>query len=84
MDKRTLYFFIRAYESIAFENSAQFMEALLNKELELREEAKAERLIKKAKFFQEKTLTSFERSEKIYFPHQLESEELGKLHFIAR
>jgi len=72
------------YESIAFENSTQFVEALLNKELALREEAKAERLIKKAKFIQEKTLTSFEWTEKIHFPHQLDSEELVKLRFIDR
>lgn len=72
------------YGSIVFENSAQFVEALLNKELELREEAKAARLIKKAKFMQEKTLTSFEWSEKIHFPHQLDSQELVQLHFIER
>lgn len=45
------------------------------KELELREEAK---------FMQEKTLTSFEWSEKIHFPHQLDSQELVQLHFIER
>ena len=59
------------YADIPFENSIQFLEALFQKELDLREEAKAARLIKKAKFLQKKSLSSFQWSEKIHFLHIL-------------
>lgn len=56
------------YETIPFENPTQFLESLLSKELELRESAKVERLIKKARFLQEKSLATFQWHDQIHFP----------------
>src|SRR5690625_3698516 len=70
------------YEDIPFENPTQFLESLLSKELELRESAKVERLIKKARFLQEKSLASFQWHDQIHFPPQLNTEELKRLNFI--
>ena len=72
------------YSDIPCENPAQFLEDLFQKELQLREEAKAERLIKKAKFLQKKSLSSFQWSGQIHFPSQIDSEELCTLNFIGR
>lgn len=72
------------YSDIPYENSVQFLENLFQKELQLREETKAERLIKKAKFLQKKSLSSFQWSEKIHFPSQIDSNELCTLNFIGR
>lgn len=72
------------YSDIPYENSIQFLENLFQKELQLREETKAERLIKKAKFLQKKSLSSFQWSEKIHFPSQIDSNELCTLNFIGR
>lgn len=72
------------YTDIPYENSNQFLEALFQKELELREEAKANRLIKKAKFLQKKSLSSFQWSENIHFPSHIDSQELCSLKFIGR
>ena len=44
------------YTEIPYENSIQFLESVFQKELEIREEAKATRLIKKAKLLQKKLL----------------------------
>lgn len=70
------------YEEIPFENPTQFLESLLSKELELREAAKVVRLIKKARFLQEKSLTAFQWHDQIHFPPQLDVEELKRLTFI--
>jgi len=70
------------YEKIPFENPTQFLEALLSKELELRESAKVERLIKKARYLQEKSLASFQWHDQIHFPPQLDAKELKRLNFI--
>ncbi|ARK23492.1 ATP-binding protein (plasmid) [Sporosarcina sp. P37] len=72
------------YSDIPFENSAQFLEALLKKELQLREETKAERLIKKARFLQKKSLSAFQWNEQIHFPSHIDSQELCTLSFIRR
>lgn len=72
------------YSDIPYENPAQFLEVLFQKELQLREESKAERLIKKAKFLQKKSLSSFQWSGQIHFPSQIDSEELSTLNFIGR
>jgi|SRR5699024_2028111 len=70
------------YETIPFENPTQFLESLLSKELKLRESAKVERLIKKARFLQEKSLATFQWHDQIHFPPQLDAEELKRLNFI--
>ena len=72
------------YEDIVYENPMQFLEELFQKEMELRDEAKANRLIKKAKFIQKKTLTAFQWSENIHIPSQIDAEELCTLRFIDR
>ncbi|RWR04027.1 IS21-like element helper ATPase IstB [Siminovitchia fortis] len=72
------------YESIPFENSAQYLSDVLRKELALREEAKVERLLKKARFLSRKTLESFQWNEKIHLPPRLDSRELSALHFIEK
>src|SRR5690625_2228405 len=70
------------YKDIPFENPTQFLESLLSKELELRESVKVEKLIKKARFLQEKSLTTFQWHDQIHFPPQLDAEELKRLNFI--
>lgn len=72
------------YKDISFENPNQFLEDLFQKELQLREEAKGERLIKKAKFLQKKSLSSFQWNEQIHFPSHIDSEELSTINFIGR
>ena len=51
-------------------------------EMRLREEAKAERLIKKAKFINNKSLEDYRWHGNIYFPRHLKKEELMSLSFI--
>lgn len=70
------------YSDIPYKNPAQFLEELFQKELQLREEAKAERLVKKARFLQKKSLSSFQWREQIHFPSQIDSHELCTLNFI--
>lgn len=70
------------YESIPFENPRQYLESILSKELELREAAKVEKLIKKARFLQEKSLATFQWHDQIHFPPQMDVKELERLHFI--
>ncbi|TCP16083.1 hypothetical protein EV207_1952, partial [Scopulibacillus darangshiensis] len=61
------------YEDIPFENPRQYLESLLSKELELREAAKVDRLIKKARFLQEKSFSTFQWHDQIHFPPQLDA-----------
>ncbi|MEJ8767840.1 IS21-like element helper ATPase IstB [Oceanobacillus sp. HCA-5259] len=70
------------YEDIPFENPEQYLKALLSKELELRESAKVERLIKKARFLQEKSLSTFQWHDQIHLPPQMDEKELESLNFI--
>ncbi|UZD12011.1 IS21-like element helper ATPase IstB [Virgibacillus natechei] len=72
------------YEQIPFENPEQYISALLQQELEHREVAKGERLIKKAKFMNEKDLEDYRWSEHIRFPPQLDRESLESLYFIDK
>lgn len=72
------------YEKIPFENPEQYLTTLLQQELELREEAKGERLIKKAKFMNEKELKEYQWSEHVRFPPQLDRAGLESLNFIDR
>lgn len=55
---------------------------LFETEMRLREEAKAERLIKKAKFINNKSLEDYRWHDNIYFPRHLKKEELISLSFI--
>lgn len=70
------------YKDIPFDNPKQYLEALLSKELLLREEAKVGRLIKKARFLQKKSLKGFEWHEQIHLPPHLDAKELESLNFI--
>ena len=72
------------YEKIPFENPEQYLTALLQQELELREAAKGERLIKKAKFMNEKELKGYQWSDHIRFPPRLDRESLESLSFIRK
>ncbi|MFD1205718.1 IS21-like element helper ATPase IstB [Sporosarcina contaminans] len=72
------------YSDIPCEDPTQFLKTLFQKELQLREGAKAERLVKKARFLQKKSLSSFQWSEQIHFPSHIDSKELCTLNFIAR
>lgn len=72
------------YEKVPFENPEQFLTTLLQEELDLREAAKGERLIKKAKFMNEKELESYQWSDHVRFPPQLDRSALESLHFIDR
>jgi|SRR5690625_5085930 len=72
------------YEKIPFENPDQYLTELLQQELDLREVAKGERLIKKAKFITNKELSNYEWSDHIRFPPQLDRSSLESLHFIDR
>lgn len=70
------------FEGIPFENPRQYLESLLAKELELREAAKVDRLIKKARFLQEKSFSAFQWHDQIHFPPLMDAKELERLHFI--
>lgn len=70
------------YEAIPMESSETFLLTLFEMEMRLREEAKAERLIKKAKFINNKSLEYYRWHDNIYFPRHLKKEELMSLSFI--
>ena len=72
------------YEDISFNNPAQFLEELFLKELQLRDETKAERLVKKARFIQKKSLASFQWHDHIHFLPHIDAKELSMLNFINR
>lgn len=72
------------HADIAYENPTQFLKILFQKELELREDAKSTRLIKKAGFLQKKSLSSFKWNEQIHFPSHIDTQELCSLKFIER
>lgn len=72
------------YEKIPFENVEQYLTALLQQELELRDLAKGERLIKKAKFISEKELSHYDWNDHIRFPPQLDRHTLESLNFIKK
>ncbi len=72
------------YEKIPFENPQQYLMDLLQQEIELREIAKGERLIKKAKFMNEKELEDYQWGDHIHFPANLDRDSLESLSFIKR
>lgn len=72
------------YENIPFEDPSQYLEALFHQEFELRDTAKAERLIKKAHFISNKSLSTFRWGEQVKFPPQLDKKSLMDLGFISR
>lgn len=72
------------YDTITFDNKGQFLNELLKMELELREEAKAKRLLKRARFISNKTLNMYQWGNNIHFPAQINKDELIKLGFIKR
>lgn len=72
------------YEKIPFENPEQYLTALLQQELELRDLAKGERLIKKAKFMNEKELNNYDWNDHIRFPPHLDRHILESLNFINK
>ena len=74
-----VYCSVAFINSIPFENTTQFLEDLFRKEFELRNEAKAERMVKKAGFLTKKTIESFHWNEKIRFPPKLNTKELCSL-----
>ncbi|KGR89058.1 ATP-binding protein [Ureibacillus massiliensis 4400831 = CIP 108448 = CCUG 49529] len=72
------------YQTIPFENETQYLQDLFNREFQLRDEAKADRLIKKAHFPNKKELESYHWNENIRFPPQIDVKELTALHFIDK
>lgn len=72
------------YEKIPFENPEQYLLAILQQEIELREIAKGERFIKKAKFMNEKELVDYRWGDHIHFPSNLDRDRLESLTFIKR
>lgn len=79
-----LAYIAEVYENIAFESPEQFLYDLFQQELKLRETAKGGRLLKKAKFINEKELTTYHWSEQICFPNQLDRKALESLQFIEQ
>lgn len=72
------------YEKIPFEDPEQYLLDLFQQEIDLREVAKGERLIKKAKFMNEKDLSDYQWGDHIHFPPNLDRESLESLSFIRR
>lgn len=72
------------YENIPFENKSQYLSEVLSQEIELREVAKSERLIKKAKFMNKKELIDYQWNDQIHFPQNLDKNGLESLSFIKR
>src|SRR5690625_3349665 len=72
------------YEKIPFEDPEQFLIELFQQKLQLREVAKGERLIKKAKFMNAKELSDYEWGDHIHFPPNLDKESLESLSFIKK
>lgn len=70
------------YNQIPYESADQFLEAVFKEEFRLREEAKVQRLIKKAKFLDTKRLANYEWHEQIRFPGHIDKDGLQSLSFI--
>jgi len=70
------------YDQIEFKEPEQFLRDLFQEELRLREQSKAMRLIKKAKFLDKKSLDDYEWTEQIRFPVHLNKDTLCSLNFI--
>lgn len=63
-------------DKVPFENPEQYVLDLFKQELALRETAKGERLIKKAKFINQKELSDYRWDEHIRFPRPIGPEYL--------
>lgn len=72
------------YERVPFEDPSQYLEALFQQEFDLRDTAKGERLIKKARFMNNKELDSFQWGDQVKFPPQIDRGDLESLRFISR
>lgn len=72
------------YENIPFTSPEEFVLNLLLKERDGREQAKAERNIKKARFLDHKVLETYQWHKEINLPPHLTKEELINLDFIKR
>lgn len=72
------------YENIPFTSPEEFVLNLLLKERDGREQAKAERNIKKARFLDHKVLETYQWHKEINLPRHLTKEELINLDFIKR
>ena len=69
-------------DKVPFDTKEQWLVALLENELECREELKIERLFKQAKFPGRKTLTNYDWHDQIILPHETTKYELTSLSFI--
>ncbi len=72
------------YSSITFESPEQYLNELFVEEFRLREKAKAQRLMKKAKFFDKTNLQTYQWNDRIRFPTHLTKEDLCSLNFIGK
>lgn len=70
------------YDQTPYESSEQFLEAIFAEEFRLREEAKVQRLLKKAKFLDGKNLSDYEWHDQIRFPAHIDPGGLQSLSFI--
>ncbi len=70
------------YNDVPFESPEQYLNTLFQEEFRLRDQAKAQRLIKKARFLDRKTLATYQWNDQIRFPSYLTKEELTSLRFI--
>lgn len=77
-----LAYVAEVYNQIEFGTVEQFLKDLLQEEIRLREQARSARLIKKAKFLDNKSLIDYEWTEQIRFPPHITKEELCSLRFI--
>src|SRR5699024_10371465 len=65
-----------------YKSADQFLSAIFKEEFRLREEAKVQRLIKKARFLDTKTRANYEWHEQIRFPGHIDKDGLQSLSFI--
>lgn len=72
------------YQEITFETPEQYLYDLLQYELSQRETAKINRLIKSAKFPNDKSLNSYQWNDDIRLPGQLTKEGLMSVDFVRR
>jgi DNA replication protein DnaC len=71
-------------DDIPFDSPELFLQRVFERELELRDSAKSERLIKKAKFGERKSLQTYQWHENIHFPSSVSREDLVTLRFIEK
>ncbi|WP_353047446.1 MULTISPECIES: hypothetical protein [unclassified Exiguobacterium] len=79
----SLAYVAEIYELIPTESPEKFLTELFTMEMRLPEEAKAQRLIKKAKFINNKSLADYQWGNQIYFPKHLDKGELTSLVFTS-